>query len=84
MQRVMSTCVTPACLYGTETLALTELQQRLQVCENNWARKIARVKEGRQAKNGGVKGRDGSAEELDRETGEEQITVGWTRRKDGG
>ena len=24
-----------------------------------------------------------SAEELDRETGEEQIAVGWTRRKDG-
>ena len=40
--------------------------------------------EGRQAKNGGVNGRDRSAEELDRETGEEQITVGWTRRKDGG
>ena len=40
--------------------------------------------EGRQAKNGGVMGRDGSAEELDGETGEEQITVGWTRRKDGG
>ena len=40
----MSTCVTPACLYGTETLALTELQQeRQQVCENNWVRKIARV-----------------------------------------
>ena len=38
--KVMSTCVTPACLYGTETLALTELQQqRLQVCENNWVRK---------------------------------------------
>ena len=32
--KVMSTCVTPACLYGAETLALTELQQqRLQVCE---------------------------------------------------
>ena len=32
--KVMSTCVTPACLYGTETLALTELQQqRLQVCK---------------------------------------------------
>ena len=43
---VMSTCVTPACLYGTETLVLTEL----------------------------VKARDGSAEELDRETGEEQTT----------
>ena len=25
-----------------------------------------------------------SAEELDRETGEGQITVGWTRRNDGG
>ena len=39
---------------------------------------------GRQSKNGGVKGRDGSAEELDRETGQEQITAGWTRIKDGG
>ena len=40
----MSTCVTPACLYGTETVALAELQQqRLQVCENNWVWKIARV-----------------------------------------
>ncbi len=38
--KVVSTCVTPACLYGTETLAMTELkQQRLQVCENNWVRK---------------------------------------------
>ena len=42
--KVMSTCVTRACLYGMETLALTELQQqRLQVCENNWVRKITRV-----------------------------------------
>ena len=40
--------------------------------------------EARQAKNGAVKGIDGSAEELDRETGEEQITVGRTSRKDGG
>ena len=40
--------------------------------------------EGRQEKNGGVKGRDGSADELERETGEEQIAAGWTRRKDGG
>ena len=46
--------------------------------------KNSKSDEGRQAKNGGVKRRDGSAEELDRETGEEQITVGWTRRKDGG
>ena len=42
--KVMSTCVTPACLYGTDTLAITELQQqRLHVCENNWVGKIARV-----------------------------------------
>ena len=39
--------------------------------------KNSKSNEGRQANNGGVKGRD-------RETGEEQITVGWTRRKDGG
>ena len=46
--------------------------------------KNSKSSEGRQAKNGGVKGRDGSAEELDSETGEEQITVGRTRGKDGG
>ena len=46
--------------------------------------KNSKSDEGRQAKTGGVKGRDGSAEELARETGEEQITVGWARRKDGG
>ena len=51
------------------------LEKNIENQENN---------EGRQAKNGGVKGRDGSAEELDRETGEEPITVGLTRRKDGG
>ena len=80
--RVMSMCVTPACLYGTETLALTELQQ--QSVRKQLGPKNSKSDEGRQAKNGGVKGRDGSAEELDTETGEEQITVGWTRRKDGG
>ena len=63
---------------------MTEQQQRLQMCENNWVRKIARVTTAHRRKKGGVKGRDGSAEELDRETGEEQIIVGWTRRKDGG
>ena len=46
--------------------------------------KNSKSNEGRQAKNGGDKGRDGSAEELDRESSGEQITVGWTRRKDGG
>ena len=69
----MSTCETPACLYETETLAMTKLQQqRLQVCENNWVHKMARVMRAYvHEKNGGVKGRYRSAEELDRETGEE-------------
>ena len=77
--KVMKTCVTPACLYGTETLALTELQQqRLHVCENNWVRKIAcNSNEGRLEKNGGGYG---SADDLDKETGEEQTTVDRTRR----
>ena len=35
--------------------------------------KNSKSNEGRQEKNGGVKGTDGSAVELDRETGEEQI-----------
>ena len=30
--KVMSTCVTPACLCGTETLALTKLQQKSCKC----------------------------------------------------
>ena len=48
----MSTFVTPACVHGTETLALTEIQQqRRQVCENNWVRKIARVKRAHRRKN---------------------------------
>ena len=45
--------------------------------------KNSKSNEGRQEKNGGVMGRDGSAEEFDRETGEELATVGWARRKDG-
>ena len=50
------------------------------VCENNWVRKIARVTRADvQKKNGGVKETYRSAEELDRETGEEQTTVGRTR-----
>ena len=76
--------MTPACLYGTETLALTELQQqRLQVCENNRVRKIPRVTRADRRRMVELEGRDGSEEELDRETDEEQTTVGWTPRKDG-
>ena len=65
--------------------ALTELQQqRLQVCENNWVRKIARVTRADRRRMVELKGSNGSAEKPDRETGQEQITVGWTRGKDGG
>ena len=43
--KVMRACVTPAYLYGLETVALTEQkQQKLQVCENNWVRRITRTK----------------------------------------
>ena len=79
---VRSTCVTPACLYGTETLALHYANKDCKV-RKQLGTKNCKSNKSRQAKNGGVKGRDGSAEELDRETGEEQITVGWTRKKDG-
>ena len=35
----------PASTYGLETLTLSELHQhKLQVCENNWIRRIAGVK----------------------------------------
>ena len=46
--------------------------------------KNSKINEGRQANNGGVNGRDGSAEELSRETGEDHSIVGRTRRKDVG
>ena len=45
--------------------------------------KNSKSNESRQAMNGGVEGSYGSVAEIDRETDEEQITVGWTRRKDG-
>jgi len=43
--KVMVSCMMPAYLYGLKMVALTERQeQRSQVCENNWVRRIARVK----------------------------------------
>ena len=81
--KVLSTCVTPACLYGMETLALTELQQRLQVCENNLVRKIERVTRADRRRMVELREETGVQRSLTRETGEEQSTVGWTHRKDG-
>ena len=46
--KVLDSCVVPASTYGFETLDLSELHQhKLQVCENNWIRKIARVRRGK-------------------------------------
>ena len=43
--KVLDSCVVPASTYSLETLALSELHQhKLQVCENNWIRRIAGVK----------------------------------------
>ena len=45
LKGVLYSCVVPASTYGLETLALSELHQhKLQVCENNWIRKIAGVR----------------------------------------
>ena len=79
--KFMSTCVTPACLYFGSDLTTTT---KAACVRKKLGPKNSKSNEGIQAKNGGVTGRDGSAEELDRKTGEEQITVGWTRRNDGG
>ena len=43
--KVLDSCVMPASTYVWKTLALSELHQHiLQVCENNWIRRIAGVK----------------------------------------
>ena len=42
--KVLDSYVVPASTYGLDTLALSELHQhKLQVCENNWIRRIAGV-----------------------------------------
>ena len=42
---VLDSCVVPASTYCVETLVLSEQHQhKLQVCENNWIRRIARVR----------------------------------------
>ena len=41
---VLDSCVVPASTYGLETLDLPEMHQhKLQVCANNWIRRIAGV-----------------------------------------
>ena len=62
----MSTCVTRACLYGTETLALTTTTKAASV-RKQLDTKNSKSNEDRHANNGGVKGRECNAEEFDRD-----------------
>ena len=42
--KVLNSCITSSCIYGLETMAMTDKQQnKLQVFENNWVRRIAGV-----------------------------------------
>ena len=84
--KVMCTCLSPACLHvrngnlgngRTTTTKAASVRKQLGT-------KNSKSNESRQEKNGGVMGRDGSADELDRETGEEQATVVRTCRQNGG
>ena len=63
----MSTCVTLARLYVTETnLGSDRITTQAASVRKQLGPKNSKSNESRQAKNGGVKGRDGSVEELDR------------------
>ena len=83
-------------LYADDLVLVANGKQELQETMEKWnglftkhglkqlGPNNSKSNEGRQANNGGVKGRDRSAEELNTETGQEQITVDWTGRQDGG
>lgn len=44
-KKVLEVCVVPAVTYGMESLTLTkEQQEKLQVCENNWVRRLCGAK----------------------------------------
>ena len=65
--KVLSSYITPAYLYGLETLAMTEKQQKkLQVCKNNWMRRIAGVKQINKRRNEELKEEVGVRENLTR------------------
>ena len=63
---------------------MTEKQQeRLQVCENNWVRRIEGVKRIDKRKKGGVEGGSWCERESHKEAGEESAKVGWKCGKNG-
>ena len=83
--KVLRTCVAPVCMYGLETVALTEQQQqKLQECENNWVRRITRtIKEGGQKKDERPEERGWDAMQPNRKIGEKQDEMGWPLGKNG-
>ena len=79
--KVLGACVAPACLYGLETVALTEQQQlKLQVCENNWVCRITRTKMVDKRRMNDL-GKD--AMQPNRKIGEKQDEMGRSLGKDG-
>ena len=76
--KVLSSCITPAYLYGLDTKAVTKPQQgRPQVCKNTWVRRTAgvkRIEKRRMEELGGSL----CERKLHKEVGEEPAKVGWT------
>ena len=80
--KVLSLCITPTYLYGLETKAMMEKQEKLQVCENNWVRRIVGVKRINKRRMKELRGEVG-VKESHKEVGEELAKVDWTRGKNG-
>ena len=74
----------PAYLYSLETVALTERQQTLQVCKNNWVRRITGAKKVDKRTTDELRGGDWCADEFDREIVEMLAELGWTLGADVG
>ena len=71
-------------LYGRVSVALTERQQRLQVCENNWIRRIVGVKRVDRRRMDELREEIWCADEFDGEIGEIPAEMGRTLGVDGG
>ena len=80
--KVLNACITPAYLYGLDTMATTEKQERLQVCENSWERRIAGVKRIDKRRMEALMEEVG-VRESHKEAGEELAKMGWTCGKNG-
>ena len=67
---MIRSCITFAFLYDLETMAITEkLQERLQVCENNWVRRMAGVKRIDKRRMEGLREEVGERQSLTRKNG---------------